>query len=164
MSNRHGDLTKECDEVQRANLNHKRDIEQLGKRTEELRKKNYDDDLKQDELEQYDRRQNLEFEGVPLTKDEEITQVTMDLVAKLNVDLEEDISIVHRLPVKHRTGRISNGSKRPTTTLRLVNRLKKNEIYENRFKARDIKEFPVNNIERLHINGNLTKRRKRLFW
>ena len=128
-----------------------------------MRKKHYDDDLKLDELEQYHRGQNLEFEGVPRTKDVEITQVTKDLVVKLNVDVEEDISIVHGLPVKNRTGRISNGSEHPTIIIRLVSRQKRNEIYENQFKARDIKEFPVNNMERLYINDNLTQRRKRLF-
>ena len=66
--------------------------------------------------------QILEFAGVPLTKDD-FMQVTMDLDAKLNVDLEqEDNSIVHRFLVKHCTSRISSGSKHPTIIVRLVSR------------------------------------------
>ena len=65
----------------------------------------------------------LEFAGVPFTKDKDIMQVTMDLDAKLNVDLEQEgNSIVHRLLVKHCTSRISSGSKHPTIIVGLVSR------------------------------------------
>ena len=46
----------------------------------------------------------------------------------------------------------------------MVSRLKRNEIYANRFKAKDIEGFPVDGMEKMFINENLTQRRKRLFW
>jgi len=47
----------------------------------------------------------------------------------------------------------------------LSSRYKRNQFYENRFKAKDITEFPVEDMNELYINEkNLTQRRKRLFW
>ena len=60
-----------------------KEIKKLNKRTEELQKKSDSKELKLDELEKYDRRQNLKFEGVPLTKNEDVTLITLDLVEKL---------------------------------------------------------------------------------
>ena len=60
-----------------------KEIKKLNKRTEDLQKKSDSEELKLDELEKYDRRQNLEFAGVPLTKNEDVTLITLDLVEKL---------------------------------------------------------------------------------
>ena len=40
-------------------------MKDIKKRTENLQKRNLKDEIKLDELEQYDRRQNLEFRSVP---------------------------------------------------------------------------------------------------
>jgi len=83
------------------NKQHKQDINRLNKRTGDLQKQSIEDELKIDELEQYDRQQNLEIQGVPETADEDATHITMELVKFLNIELdEEDISIAHRLPKK----------------------------------------------------------------
>ena len=37
-------------------------------------------------------------------------------------------------------------------------------MYENRFKAKEIDNFSVQDMTYLYINENLTQRRKRLFW
>ena len=46
----------------------------------------------------------------------------------------------------------------------MASRLKCNEIYANRFKAKDIEGFPVDAMEKVFINENLTQRRKKFFW
>ena len=102
-----------------------------------------------------------------MTKNEDVMQITLDLIKKLEVDIEEeDISITHRLPRKRRLGRTraNKATNHFTIIVRLVNRQKRNEIYENRFKAKNIEGFPVDRTEKLFINENLTQRRKRLFW
>ena len=76
--------------------------------------------MKMDKLEQYDRRQNLEFQGVPQTEKEDVTQIILDLSEKLEVSLKkDDISIAHRLPQRQRPGRIRSSSikRHPTITL-----------------------------------------------
>ena len=104
---------------------------------------------------------------MPFTKNEEVTQITLDLLNKLEVDIdEEDISIVHRLPVKQRFGRtrFDKPANHPTIIVRLVSRQKRNETYAKRFNAKSIAEFPVKRMAHLFVNENLTQRRKRLFW
>ena len=101
-----------------------------------------------------------------MTKKEDVMKITLDLMKKLDVNIEEDISIAHRLPQKRRLGRTraNKATNHPTIIVRLVSRLKRNKIYANRFKAKNIEGFPVDGMEKLFINENLTQRRKRLFW
>ena len=134
----------------------------------DLQKKNNDKEFKLDELEQYDRRQNLEFAQVPYHEGENVTQIVLDLDSKLEVKLDnEDISIAHRLPQKKRSATNNGGSQKsahPAIIARFVSRDKRNKLYENRFKAKDIDDFPFDGMTELYMNENLTQRRKRLFW
>ena len=64
-------------------------------------KQSCEDEIKIDELEQYDRRQYLELQGVPEMPNEDVTQITMKLASSIGVDLDkEEILIAHRLPQK----------------------------------------------------------------
>ena len=52
------------------------------------------------ELEQQDRRQNLEFIGVPSCNNKNVTQIVLDLIESFNlIIVAENISIAHRLPL-----------------------------------------------------------------
>ena len=100
--------------------------------TAEFRKITENDDVKLDELEQYDRRLSLELEGVPY-KGGNMTQTVIDLAALFNVNVKEEISIAHRLPLRRRgpnTRGESNGTKKHhTIIIRFVNCSKKNLLY-----------------------------------
>ena len=110
----------------------------------------------------------MELQGVPEMPNEDVTLTTLELANSLGVKLEEeDVTIAHRLPKKERVGktRSSNDSKKHSTIIvRFVSRTKRNEIYASRFKAKTIEAFPVDKMEHLFINENLTQRRKLLFW
>jgi len=57
--------------------------------------------FKIDQLKQYGRRLNLEFEEVPQYINENVTNIVVQLTKKLNNDVKiDDISIAHRLPPK----------------------------------------------------------------
>ena len=76
----------------------KEEINMLNNHIDELQKKSDSEELQLDELKQYDRRQNFDFVEVPLPENEDVTQITLDLVEKLNVDItKKDISIAHGL-------------------------------------------------------------------
>ena len=52
-----------------------------------------------DDLDQYNRRENLEFHGIPLNPNEDTNHIIKTMAKKLNIDLKEnDISTSHRLP------------------------------------------------------------------
>ena len=92
------DLTKDYGAALSANKHNVREWKKLNKKTVDLQNKS-NEELKLDELEQYERRQNLELEGVPYEKNEDVTQIALDLAGTISVDLvEKDISIAHRLP------------------------------------------------------------------
>ena len=105
---------------------------------------------------------------MPYQEGENVTQIVLDLASKLEVKLDnEDSSITHRLPLKKRSATNNDGSQKsanPTIIARFVSRDKRNKLYENRFKAKDIDDFPVDGMIEQYINENLPQRRKRLFW
>ena len=132
-----------------------------------LKKQRNNEELKVAELEQYDRRQNLIFEGIPHFQNTNITEIILSLASKLDVNLTgNDISIAHRLPAKR--PRLNSESKEtrchPGIIVRFISRQKRNEMYSNRMKAKDISDFPVQGVNKLYVNENLTQCRKRLFW
>ena len=73
---KHDDLAGDYSEILQTNKQQKLDLKQLNKRADLIQKQNDEDHLKIDELEQYDRRQNLELQGVPMTENE-ITRRTI---------------------------------------------------------------------------------------
>ena len=167
ISDNHDDLSKSYKDIILTNKQQNQEIKQLNKQAENLQKRSSDEEMKMDELEQYDRRQNLEFQGVPLTEKEDATQIILDLSEKLEVSLKkDDISIAHRLPQRQRPGRTRSSSikRHPTIIVRFVSRLIRNQVYANRYKAKYIKDFPVEGMEKLYVNENLTQRRKKLLW
>ena len=58
----YNDLTAEYGDIVLTNKQQKTDIKDIKKQTENLQKRTLEDEIKLDELEQYDGRQNLEFQ------------------------------------------------------------------------------------------------------
>ena len=97
-----------------------------------MEKKSCDDEDKIDQLEQYDRRQNLEFEGLTCQKDEDVSQLVIDVAEKIGVKLQKaDILVAHRLPTK--PGKEKNGPNTGTVIARFVKREVRNEIYYKQY-------------------------------
>ena len=82
ISDKHNKMANDYKSVLTKNKKQKEKINKLNKRTDDSQKKSDSHELKLDELEQYNRRQNLEFVENPLTENEEVTQITLDLVEK----------------------------------------------------------------------------------
>ena len=80
---------------------HKLDIAKLTDSTKHLIEKAYNDEGNINQLEQYDRRQNLEIEGLGYQKSEKVSQTIVNLSNKLGMNTRKaDISVAHRLPPK----------------------------------------------------------------
>ena len=151
----------------KVNDKQRQEIRKLNQCTNDFKKQRNNEELKVDELKQYDRRQNLIFEGVLQFQNENVTEITLFLASKLDVNLTaNDISIAHRLPVKRpRLNSESNVTRHhPGIIVRFISRQKQNEMYSNRMKAKDISDFPAQGMNKLYANENLTQRCKRLFW
>ena len=147
LSGQHDSLNKNYDNAVKENDKQRQEIRKLNQCTNDLKKQRNNEELKVDELEQYNRRQNLIFEGVPQFQNENVTEIILSLASKLDVNLTaNDISIAHRLPVKRpRLNSESNVTNRrhPGIIVRFISRQKRNEMYSNRIKAKHISDFPV---------------------
>ncbi|KAK3752857.1 hypothetical protein QZH41_000329 [Actinostola sp. cb2023] len=56
---------------------------------------------KDDDLEMYTRKYNLEIHGIPVTKEEDLEEIVIKVAESVGVDIDDDdIDIVHRLPHK----------------------------------------------------------------
>ena len=120
-------------------------------------------DLTLENLEQYGRRDNLEFIGVPKHPNENTNQIIKNLVKKLNIKLNDnDISISHRLK-SNISSRNQEGINHPPIIVRFTNREIRNQIYKKRNCINQISDFGIPGMEKMYINENLTSYRKLLF-
>jgi len=119
-----------------------------------------------DEVEQYIRRDCLEFVGLPTVTLDNPKELVKELSNELNVKLEEDdLSTVHRLP--------DTRSTKNRIIAKFVRRDKKDELYNAR---KNLKNKTANSIPsirsdpnvqdkhgKVYINESLTPYRKKLF-
>lgn len=112
-----------------------------------------------DEMNQYQRKYNLEIHGVPEKTGEDLESVVEEVAKVLEVEEDvdrNDIDIVHRLPSKL--------IPRPII-VKFRNYDAKKTLYESRWKLRRYqgKNPNLNEAKKVFINENLTKQRRILF-
>ena len=59
------------------------EIRKLNQRTNDLKKQTNNEELKVDEVERFDRRQNLVFQGVPQVQNKKVTEIIFPWQVKL---------------------------------------------------------------------------------
>ena len=92
-------------------------------------------------MEQYGRRQNLEFVGIPYEKNENLNQIVSDLAERIGVPIkDEDISIAHRLKASQN----AKPEKPPNVIVRFTNQRIRNKIYQSRSAAKPLTIFLCN--------------------
>ena len=98
---------------------------------------------------------NLEIPGIPERKEEDVTQIILDLAEAIDADVrEEDIDICHRLYK-------AEGKARPII-VKFTND-SKYEMYSKRLRLRKVDNREKFGVERIFINENLTSRRALLY-
>ena len=131
-------------------------IEAMEEREKIADKTIHDLEEKYDDIEQYSRKFNLEIHGIPERKEEDITQIILDLADTIDADVrEEDIDICHRLYK-------AEGKARPII-LKFTNYDSKYEMYSKRLRLRKVDNREKFGVERVFINENLTSRRALLY-
>ena len=132
------------------------EVAKVSKDNEDLKMRSKYLETKVDELDQYGRRSNLEFHGIPKIPNEDTNQIVKNMVKRFNIDLNDrDISTSHRLPAV--------GDKHPPIIARFCNRDLKNNIYQKRRNLIGVRDFGIEGMTALYVNENLTHRRRNLF-
>ena len=107
-----------------------------------------------DDWDQYHRRENLKFYGIPNNQNKNTNYIIKAMAKKLNIDLKDnDISTSHRLPK-------SSSNNHPIIIARFTNRDAKNLIFQKRKKLIGVRDYGIDGMTSLFINKNLTPRRK----
>lgn len=150
------DMKKENADLRRevTKLNQARDESQEKIKLMQSRIENFESE--QDELQQYQRKYNLEIHGIPEKEDEDVEELIVKLAEKLDVNItNSDIDIAHRLYRK-------SGIK--PIIVRFFAHQDKYNLYQARFKLRKLgNKSRFQGADNIYINENLTKTRKALF-
>jgi len=164
INSKYDELKEKYDKLLKCNTKQKEELNSLVSTSKLQSEKVIADTKKIDELDQYNRRQNLEFHGIPLTQSEDATKIVVEMCELIGCEINQnDISIAHRLPP---TKKQKESNEPPPIIARFVSRNVRNSIYKNRIHCKGLSgsRFPVNSMEKLYINENLTSKRKKLLW
>ena len=109
-----------------------------------------------DEVNQYQRKNNIEIHGIPEQEGENLENLVVDLAKELGLKMETiSIDIVHRLPRRYGTKPI---------IVKFHAYQDKYAMYQARYKLRKLKNKTYfQRAVNIYINENLTKTRKQLF-
>ena len=156
----YNDLKEKYSKLLKSSKQSERSANQLNLKLDEIETNKQDKFHKIDDLEQYGRRLNLEFEGIPEQKEENVISIVLDIAKKLNVDTNfSDISIAHRLPPK-RHKQNDNSTLPPTIIAQFTNK----HVRNARKEAKNIKDFSIPEMTKLFIIENLSHYQKKLYW
>lgn len=113
-----------------------------------------------EDLEQYSRNRNIEINGIPFTKDENLEKIVKDIGIDINVEIKDgEIDVVHRIPTR-------NNKNPEPVVVQFLSRKKRDEMIQ---KAKD-KQITTTTLNMsgpqrtIYINEHLTKQRKRLLY
>ena len=121
---------------------------------------------KLDEAEQYGWRECLEFRGVPVSVNEDTSEIIANIASLLDLDIRrDDISISHRIKPKNPA---SNNNSPPPIIAKFIRREERDEFYQARKRLKDYSTKDLEGVGRLgdnkiYISESLTRKNKELF-
>jgi len=164
LSDKFEEMKTKIIEVSNSNFDCKKTTSKLSKDKSKFEDTKNNEFFQMDQLEQYGRRLNLEFEVVPQYSNENVTDIVVQLTKKLNFAVRiDDISIAHRLPPKTVKNK-NNVASPPTIIAQFTNKPVRNEIYANRRKAKLVTDFPIQGTKNYILMKILPSSAKKLIW
>ena len=157
INNELEEIKKKVKSLEEDKKNNSQMHEKLNEKTNYVQNKIEETGQWLDDLDQYGRRENLEFHGIPKLDKENTNIIIKDLLKLININVNDNqISTSHRLPS-------TKNDRSPTILVRFINRDIRNTIYFQRSKFAKIKDFGIPGMNNLFINENLTSKKKNLF-
>ena len=136
--------------------------ERLNVRLKEMKKEVSNSSLQLDYIERNLKSRNVEISGVPFMKNENVVDVAMKVMKKVDPLLcKEDIESARQLVKKDNTNEVIKSS----ILVRFKNINKRNYIYSNKKNLAKAKISSLDDgIKNVYINENLTPKNKQLFY
>ena len=143
ISEKYDNLHRQYSKLVKAHDEPNKELKSANLKLTEIKRNVETDNANLEKLNQYGRRENLEFHGVPVTANEDVTKLEVEISELLAAVLNQsDVSIAHRLLPKNVSNQNSNKEGKPESVTppiiaRFVNRTVCNEIYKNRKQAKN---------------------------
>lgn len=113
-----------------------------------------------EELEQYSRNRNIQIDGIPCVKDENLEKLVQDIATQIDVEITGgEIDVVHRIPSRY------NKNPEPIV-VQFLSRKKRDEMIEKGKKKKiNTTNLNISGPQKpVFINEHLTVQRKRLLY
>lgn len=113
-----------------------------------------------DEMEQYSRNKNIQVDGIPVQKDENLKEMLMEIGKKIDVNMKkEDIDAIHRVPTR------STKNPEPIIVQFLTRQMKEELITKSRGSNLCTEDIGINcSKSSIYINDHLSKMKKQLMF
>ena len=121
-------LHRQYSKLVKAHDEQNKELKSANLKLTEIKRNVETDNANLEELNQYGRRENLKFHGVPITANEDVTKLVVEISELLGADLNQsDVSIAHRLLPKNVSNQNSTNKGKPESVpppiiARFVNR------------------------------------------
>ena len=97
ISKEYETMRKKMDETKQIEKNNSHQLKNIENEYEEIKNKLLAKEIELDNLEQYGRRENLEFHGVPVQQNENINKIIQNLLKRINLEITENEVSAKRL-------------------------------------------------------------------
>ena len=162
-------FNQQFEDIKMENENIKKEVkffklenERLNFQMKEVKKEISNSSLQLDYIERNLKSRNVEIIGVPIVKNENVVNVAVKVMKKVDPQLcENDIESAKQLVKKDKKNEVTKSS----ILVRFKNINKRNYVYNNKKNLAKAKFSSIDdNIKNVYINENLTPKNKQLFY
>lgn len=115
-----------------------------------------------EDLDQYSRNKNIQIDGVPEEKGENLRELVMDIGKKVDVDLDaKEIDVIHRIPSKNEKNTRSSPIVVQFTTRQLREKILAG-VRKSKITTKDLKKTGEERI--VYVNEHLTRAKKQIMF
>lgn len=134
--------------------------EKLELENKSLRMKVNQLEISVDEMDQYSRIKNIQIDGVPVTRDEDLKEVVKTMGQKIEVNIKtEDIDAIHRIPSR------SNANPEPIVVQFVTRQMKENVVKKSKEKRVCTDDLNMQCANKpVFVNEHLTRKRKNIMF
>lgn len=113
-----------------------------------------------DELEQYTRNKNIQIDGIPPKKDEDLRNIVIDIGKKIEIEINKsDIDAIHRIPTR------STKMPEPIVVQFMSRQMRESMVQKGKEKKICTNDIGIQGeTKQVYINEHLTRKKKHILF